>query len=77
MQLGSVMHSYGATAEAMENVACVLEKARLEGRDPTTALRITRVTLNYVAGWVPTSAQLKTIAALDESLRELRRTHSA
>jgi hypothetical protein len=60
----------------MENVACILEKARLEGRDPTTALRITLVTLNYVAGLDPTTAQQKTVAALHESLRELRRTHS-
>ena len=71
-----MMHGYGATAEAMENIACILEKARLEGRDPTTALRITRVTLNYVAGWDPTVAQQKMVAALDESLRELRRVHS-
>ena len=70
------MHSYEATAQAIENVACILEKARLEGRDPTTALRITRVTLNYVAGWDPTAAQQTMVAALDESLRELRRTHS-
>ena len=71
-----MMHGYGATAEAMENIACVLEKACLEGRDPTTALRITLVTLNYVAGLDPTTAQQKTVAALHESLRELRRTHS-
>ena len=70
------MHGYDATAEAMENVACILERARREGRDPTTALHITLATLNYVAGRHPTLAQQRTIVALHESLIELRRTHS-
>ncbi|WP_336490861.1 hypothetical protein [Methylobacterium nigriterrae] len=71
------MHGYEATAEAMENVACIIEQARRDGRDPSTALQITLVTLNYVAGRAPTLGQQRTLAALHTSLRERRRTGRA
>ncbi|WP_162560505.1 hypothetical protein [Methylobacterium durans] len=51
------MRSYEATAEAMENVAGILEQARREGRDPAAALQIALVTLNYIAGRDPNPAQ--------------------
>lgn len=51
------MHSYETTAEAMENVACIIEQARREGRDLPTALQITLATLDYVAGRFPTPNQ--------------------
>ena len=71
------MQGYEATAEAMENVACIIEQARREGRDPATALQITLVTLNYVAGRSPTPSQEKTLAALQVSLIEHRRRDTA
>ncbi|MFC6388274.1 hypothetical protein [Methylorubrum zatmanii] len=55
----------------MADVAAVIERARSEGRDLATALRIARVTLAYVSGPEPEPEQARALEAIDRQLRAL------
>ncbi len=65
------MTSYAATAQSMTDVAAVIERARVEGRDLATALRIARATLGYLSSPSPNENQIKALRALDQRLAEM------
>ena len=65
------MKGYEAKAQVMADVAAVIDKARQEGRDLATALRIARVTLAYVSGPEPAPEQARALEAIDRQLRQL------
>ncbi|MBD8905894.1 hypothetical protein MZTS_03950 [Methylorubrum zatmanii] len=65
------MRGYEGNAQVMADVAAVIERARSEGRDLATALRIARVTLAYVSGPEPEPEQARALEAIDRQLRAL------
>ncbi len=65
------MKGYAANAQAMTDVATVVEQARREGRDLATALRIARVTVAYLSGPEPDPEQAKVLAEFDRQLQSM------
>ena len=65
------MIGYAANAQSMTDVAAIIERARSEGRDLATALRIARATLDYLSSPVPDAEQVKALRALDHHLAEI------
>lgn len=52
----------------MTDIASVIERARFEGRDLATALRIARVMLSYLSGPNPSADQLRALRDFDQSM---------
>ncbi|MDQ0447722.1 hypothetical protein [Methylobacterium aerolatum] len=55
-------------AQTMTDIASVIERARREGRDLATALRIARATLTYLSGPNPTADQRAALRDFDQSM---------
>jgi DNA-binding Xre family transcriptional regulator len=71
------MTSYAVKAQSMTDVAAIIERARIEGRDLATALRIARATLGYLSSPKPTEIQITALKALDHHLDEISNGRTA
>lgn len=62
------MIGYATKAQQMTDIASVIERARCEGRDLATALRIARATLTYLSGPNPSADQQAALRDFDRSM---------